>query len=81
MSQHQGVHDLLNTKGAAVVSWISAAMGLGTLVGIVNLVVGALSALWLAVQLWNYFVYTLPKNRADKAAGWPACDVDDGGDA
>ncbi len=59
------IHSWLSSKVAAFVSWISAVLGLGTALGIVNLTVGVLSALWLLAQLWNYFTYTLPRNRRE----------------
>jgi hypothetical protein len=54
----------LATKTAALVSWLAALLGLGTPMGWINPTVGVLSACWLVVQLWNYFKYTLPLNKA-----------------
>jgi hypothetical protein len=71
MTTNQSIHELLSTKTAALVSWVSALLGLGTAIGIVNLVVGVLSACWLTAQLWNFATYTLPKNRREKAE-WEA---------
>jgi hypothetical protein len=71
MSNNESLHQILSTKTAALVSWVSALLGLGTAVGVVNLLVGVLSACWLTAQLWNYFTYTLPKNKREKAE-WEA---------
>ncbi len=64
MSNNETLHQMLSSKAAALVSWVSALLGLGTAVGIVNLLVGVLSACWLAT-------YTLPKNKREKAE-WEA---------
>lgn len=58
------VQAFLATKTAAAVSWLAALLGLGTPMGWINPTVGVLSACWLLVQLWNYFKYTLPLNKA-----------------
>jgi hypothetical protein len=71
MSNNESLHQILSTKTAALVSWVSALLGLGTAVGVVNLLVGVLSACWLTAQLWNFATYTLPKNRREKAT-WKA---------
>ncbi len=44
--------------------WIAAVLGIGTVVGLVNLGVGLLSAAWIAVQLYGYWRYELPMKRA-----------------
>lgn len=61
-------HDLM--RGAehaltlkSVVNWIAAFLGIGTFLGFVNLVVGVLSAAWLAVQLYGYIKHELPMKR------------------
>lgn len=71
MSNNESLHTLLSSKAAALISWVSAFLGLGTAVGIVNLTVGVLSACWLTAQLWNFFFYTIPKNKREKAE-WEA---------
>lgn len=63
-NDHFDLQSLLSSKAAALVSWVAAAMGLGTVAGIVNIFVGVLSACWLAAQLWNYYRFTLPANLA-----------------
>jgi hypothetical protein len=68
---NESLHQILSTKTAALVSWVSALLGLGTAVGVVNLLVGVLSACWLTAQLWNFATYTLPKNKREKAE-WEA---------
>lgn len=57
------LHAFLASKMSLFLSWIAAMLGLGTFIGLVNVLVGVLSAVWLAVQLWNYFTFTLPSNR------------------
>ena len=47
----------------AFVSWLAAALGIGTFLGLVNLAVGILSATWLAVQLYGYLAHELPMKR------------------
>lgn len=66
MSNHtvSDLHNFLATKTAACLSWLAAFLGLGTPMGWVSPTVGLLSVCWLAVQLWNYFKYTLPLNKA-----------------
>jgi len=62
MTEHQDFHVWLSSKAAFVLSWIAAAMGIGTFLGWVNILVGVLSSIWLTVQLWNYFTYIRPAN-------------------
>lgn len=45
------------------VSWLSAALGLGTFMGFVNTLIGVMSACWLAVQIYGYIRYELPLKR------------------
>ena len=67
MITNDSLHAWLSSKAAVFVSWISAFLGLGTAIGVVNLTVGVLSACWLTAQLWNFFFYTLPRNRRERA--------------
>lgn len=46
------------------VNWAAAILGVGTFAQIVPLVVGVLSAAWIAVQLYGYLRYELPAKRA-----------------
>ena len=50
----------------AVVNWLAAALGIGSFLGLVNLIVGVLSATWLAVQLYGYLAHELPMKRMRK---------------
>ena len=50
----------------AVINWLAAALGIGSFLGLVNLVVGVLSATWLAVQLYGYLAHELPMKRMRK---------------
>jgi hypothetical protein len=45
------------------VNWIAAALGIGTFAGLVNVLVGLLSASWLAYQLYVAINYELPIKR------------------
>lgn len=45
-------------------NWSAAILGLGTVLQLVNLAVGVLSAGWLAVQLYGHLKYELPLKRA-----------------
>lgn len=50
----------------AVINWLAAALGIGSFLGLVNLIVGVLSATWLAVQLYGYLAHELPMKRMRK---------------
>lgn len=43
---------------------LAAVLGIGTFAGLVNLLVGVLSASWLVYQLYVAIVYELPIKRA-----------------
>lgn len=60
----QSTHDSLLPHIKTVVNWLAAALGIGTVVGLVNLLVGVLSGAWIAVQLYGYWRYELPMKRA-----------------
>ena len=45
------------------INYIAATLGIGSFLGLVNLAVGVLSALWLSVQLYGYIRYELPIKR------------------
>ena len=57
-------HAYLSSKLAIMLSWLAAAAGIGSFVGWVNVAVGVLSAMWLAVQIWNWWTYTRKVNQA-----------------
>ena len=42
------------------INYIAATLGIGSFLGLVNLAVGVLSALWLSVQLYGYIAHELP---------------------
>lgn len=46
-----------------VANYVAAALGIGTLLQLVNVVVGVLSAMWLLVQLWSFFKYERPRKK------------------
>jgi len=60
-------HEHLISQIKAVLSLIAALLGIGTVAGVVNLIVGMLSACWLAYQLWVAINYDLPIKRAKLA--------------
>jgi len=63
------LQEWLSSKMAAFISWVAAILGIGGgLTGVLNATGAFLGAVWLVVQLWNYFTYTLPMNKA-KLAG------------
>ena len=45
------------------INYIAATLGIGSFLGLVNLAVGVLSALWLSVQLYGYIAHELPMKR------------------
>lgn len=49
----------------AFLSWVAAFLGVGTLLGFVNLVVGVVSAVWLLIQLHDHFKYKRPVLKAE----------------
>jgi hypothetical protein len=57
-------HATLWGKVVKALDWIAVVLGIGTVVGLVNLVVGVLSGAWIAVQLYGYWRYELPMKRA-----------------
>lgn len=60
-------HELwLHVKPA--VNWLAAGLGLGSAIGAVNLLVGVLSSFWLAIQCYNWFFYTRPRNQLELEA-------------
>lgn len=63
-------NDLLQPDHAmtakSVINWLAAVLGIGTFVGLVNVVVGVLSAAWLTVQLYGYIKHELPMKRMRK---------------
>ena len=48
------------------INYIAATLGIGSFLGLVNLAVGVLSALWLLVQLYGYIAHELPMKRMRK---------------
>lgn len=63
-------NDLLQPDHAmtakSLINWLAAGLGIGTFVGLVNVVVGVLSAAWLTVQLYGYIKHELPMKRMRK---------------
>lgn len=56
-------HDHLAPHLKTVVNWLAAALGIGTFAGLVNVLVGLLSASWLVYQLYVAIKYELPIKR------------------
>lgn len=50
----------------SIFNWLAAFLGIGSFLGIINLAVGVLSAVWLAVQLYGYLAHELPMKRMRK---------------
>ena len=75
-------HTTLSAKVVLAFNWLAAFLGIGTLVDAVNVGVGVVSAVWLVIQIANYFVYTRPINRARLAKALAgdleACETDRG---
>lgn len=46
-----------------IANWLAAVLGIGTFAGLVNVLVGLLSASWLVYQLYVAIVYELPIKR------------------
>ena len=80
-------HDSLATAQPALlkaINYIAATLGIGSFLGLVNLAVGVLSAIWLSVQLYGYIKYELPikhyrREQARRAAERMAADGTDCG--
>jgi hypothetical protein len=64
----QSAHDGLIHQIKALVSYIAAALGIGTFAGVVNIAVGLLSVAWLLYQFWMSVKYDLPVKRAKAKA-------------
>ena len=78
--------EALATQSALVkaINYIAATLGIGSFLGLVNLAVGVLSAIWLTVQLYGYVRYELPikhyrREQARRAAERMAADNTDCG--
>ncbi len=48
---------------ARALSYVSAALGIGTFMGLVNTLIGVMSACWLALQIYGYVRYEIPLKR------------------
>jgi hypothetical protein len=57
-------HEALVPHVKTIANWFAALMGIGTFAGLVNVVVGLLSAAWLAYQLYVAITIELPIKRA-----------------
>lgn len=67
----QSFQEFLATKSAHLISTFASGLGIATFAGFVSLWVGILSGIWLLVQLYNFFTFTMPKNKREKAT-WRA---------
>jgi hypothetical protein len=63
MSQN---HDNIIVNVKAAVTWLAAFLGIGTFLNFVNLVVGMVSAAYVAVQLYYFIKYDVPVKRAKR---------------
>lgn len=66
MADHIDRHAAAGSAALKAVNYVAAALGIGTFVGLVNVVVGVLSAAWLTVQLYGYIKHELPMKRMRK---------------
>lgn len=57
----------LKAAVAKAMSYVAAMLGIGTFMGLVNVTIGVLSAIWLAAQLYGYIKYELPTKRYRRA--------------
>lgn len=54
------------TTAKNVVNWLAAFLGIGTFLGVVNLAVGVLSAIWIAVQIYGHMIHEMPMKKMRK---------------
>lgn len=56
------MEEAMATQPAVVkaINYIAATLGIGSFLGMVNIAVGVLSALWLMLQVYGYIRYELP---------------------
>lgn len=57
-------HDHFIAHLKTIANLLAAMLGIGTFAGLVNVLVGILSASWLMYQLWVSIKYELPIKRA-----------------
>ena len=62
MNLHERIDSATTAQPMVVkaINYIAATLGIGSFLGLVNLAVGVLSALWLMLQLYGYIRYELP---------------------
>lgn len=62
MNLHERIDSATTAQHVVVkaINYIAATLGIGSFLGLVNLAVGVLSALWLMLQLYGYIRYELP---------------------
>jgi hypothetical protein len=63
--QSNDLHEWLSSRAAGFFSWLSAFLGIGTFMGFINTVIGVMSAIYLVLQIWNYFAHTRVKNKLE----------------
>jgi hypothetical protein len=68
-------HDALLRWAKDFLSWLSAGLGITSAMGMINGVIGMLSAAWLATQLWDYWRYKHPEKRRARYAAKAAATV------
>jgi hypothetical protein len=57
-------HEALVPHVKTIANWFAALLGIGTFAGMVNVLVGLLSAAWLTYQLYVAIKFELPIKRA-----------------
>jgi hypothetical protein len=64
----QDIQALLHSKMNLAISWLAALTGLGAFAGLVSTGVALLSGIWLIIQIYAWFRWTLPRNKQEEAA-------------
>jgi hypothetical protein len=62
------IQTLLHSKINLAISWVAALTGLGAFAGLVSTGVAVLSGVWLVIQIYGWFRFTLPRNKQEEAA-------------
>lgn len=65
-------HESILRSFRELVSWVAAGLGITSAMGLINVVIGVLSAAWLATQLWRFWRYDYPElqhKRLTRLAG------------
>lgn len=58
--------NLVAAKTCQFGSWLAAFIGLGSVLGYINIFAALASAFWICLQIYGYFKYTLPRMKAEQ---------------